>query len=82
MIKDCLFKSGETTMFLGRNGVFKCTGFTLSSFASENKSLSIWPITSRGTEGRCWIEIPAEDIPQLIEELQIASDILNGKVKP
>jgi hypothetical protein len=33
------------------------------------KTITIEPITSKGNVGRCAIEIPAEDLPQVIKEL-------------
>ena len=72
----------HTTNFLGRNGMFKCTGlsvWTYEKHSFEDKGPvkivpMVWiePWTSRKTVGRCFIEIPAEDLPRLIEVLQIA----------
>lgn len=35
-----------------------------------NKVVSFAPITTKGIEGRCWIEFPVGDIPQVIAALQ------------
>lgn len=62
----------KTTTFLGRNGVFKASGIELThSVTVEGHSvIVIEPITSRGNPGRCNIEIPVEDLPALIAQLQ------------
>jgi len=42
--------------------------------------ISLAPITTRGIEGRCWIEIPVRDIPQVIAALKsIAEEVAHGE---
>ena len=54
--------------FLGRNGRFKCTGVSLSN--SFEGDIVIEPITSKGLVGRSMIEIPKENLNELIDELK------------
>jgi len=65
-------KFTKTTTFTGRNGCFKATGLELSVYLKPNNDsvIVLEPITSRDIIGRCQIEIPREDIPALIAELQ------------
>lgn len=64
--------NGPQTHFLGRNGYFKCQGVGVELMApfKGQKIVDIVPITSRGEPGRCAIEVPIEDVPTLIKELQ------------
>lgn len=52
--------------FTGRNGWFKCCGIEIMNI-EHNKSIIISPITSKGSIGRCNIEIPAD--PDILYEL-------------
>jgi hypothetical protein len=74
---DIEFK--RTTEFLGRNGVFNCTGLYISW--GPEKTVNIYPITSKKVLGRCRIAIPQEAIPDVIKALkfQTAGDSDNGK---
>jgi len=68
----------KKTLFLGRNGTFKCTGVIVSEImylpkdksASAFNGVAIEPLTSLGKIGRCAIDIPIESIPELIENLK------------
>lgn len=65
----------EWVKFLGRNGYFKCTGVSLIRMHSKDpkyacETVRIYPTTSKGEDGRCFIEIPVENVPKFIEELQ------------
>jgi len=60
-------KLSQQTRALGRNGSFKCTGF---SFWKRDKTTTIIPITSKGMEGRCEIEVPNEDLARFCGHLQ------------
>ena len=60
-------KFARTTSFLGRNGHMKCGGIDITSFGS---SVTLSPLTSRGVIGRCNIEIPLENLPEVIAKLQ------------
>lgn len=56
---------GSTAM--GRNGRMFCNGL---SMWSGKTLVSVYPITSKGTEGNCCIDIPLEDIDKVIEALK------------
>jgi len=60
------------TSFLGKNGMFKCTGVnvTRADFNNEKPYITIAPITSKEVIGRCMIRVPVENIPDLIKLLQ------------
>lgn len=60
------------TSFLGRNGMFKCTGVNVirADFNNEKPYITIAPITSKEVIGKCMIRIPVENIPELIKLLQ------------
>jgi len=62
-----LFK--RNTNFTGRNGYMKCSGVEILPLA-HGHSVMISPITSKGTVGKCDIEIPAEHLLELASELQ------------
>ena len=55
--------------FEGRNGYFKSIGLKLTKFDKDN-ILNIYPITSKNNVARCLIEIPVEEIDDLIEILK------------
>jgi len=62
--------------FLGRNGVFKCRGF---SFANCRDSVTIFPITSKGYDARCFIEIPLNQIDPFVKKLRkTEKEVLRG----
>jgi hypothetical protein len=67
-------KYTRVVMFEGRNGYFKCSGMHTLMLPPEEgnskKDLLIYPITSKGVTGRGCIQIPEEDIPELIKVLQ------------
>lgn len=67
MDKRTIALSRETT-FLGRNGTFKCTGFTFIK-QNYNKIVNIYPITSKGEMARCRISMPQEDLLKFCKEL-------------
>jgi hypothetical protein len=60
---------GEETVALGRNGYMKCKGAEVFTH-SDNKKISISPITSKGMVGRSFIEIPLSDIDMVCWVLQ------------
>lgn len=60
-------KFAKTTGFLGRNGYMKCSGIDLSS---STDVVTLSPLTSRGDVGRCNIEIPLDNLPEVIAKLQ------------
>lgn len=49
----------------GRNGLLKQTGLAITPNA-EKDTLSLSPLTSKGFTDSCWIEIPKENIPELL----------------
>ena len=56
------------THFQGRNGYFRCSGFKISNFVDN--IVDIYPLTSKGIAGNCHLEIPVEEINNLIEILK------------
>jgi len=59
----------QQTGFKGRNGYFNSIGLQLTKHNGED-ILNIYPITSKNNIGRCLIEIPIEEIDNLIEILK------------
>ena len=55
--------------FEGRNGYFNSIGLKITKFDKDN-ILNIYPITSKNNVARCLIEIPVEEINNLIEILK------------
>lgn len=67
MISELKFST--ETFFTGRNGTFKAIG--LKIWYEENVDVfTISPITSKGKIGRCSIDIPKDDVINLITKLQ------------
>ena len=60
--------------FGGRNGYFNSIGLKITKFEKDD-ILNIYPITSKNNVARCLIEIPVEEINNLIE---ILNKIKNG----
>lgn len=63
---------------LGRNGTSQTIGVMVErglSYDNDVKILTLWPINSRNTVTRCFIEIPIADAKKLINAIaeQIAS---------
>ena len=64
-------KHNYMTQFLGRNGAFLCTGFTFMRTESvPGGAITIWPITSKGEDGRCFIEVAVNDLDEFIQALR------------
>ncbi len=69
-------KFKRTCTAMGRNGTSHCVGVELfySSRIDENNCsfnvVSISPINSQGTITNCWIEIPYDNLGQIIKDLQ------------
>ncbi len=59
------------TYYVGRNGVGRQTGL---AFTPNGNSLLIEPINSKGNIAHCQINIPYDDLLQVIEQLNIARD--------
>ena len=73
MDKELIFKNW--VKFEGRNGYFNSIGLKLTITPENVKYnsigvLNIYPITSKKEVGRCLIEIPVEEINNLIEILK------------
>lgn len=65
-----IVKLSQSTKSLGRNGEMNTTGLEIHRHLwNDGQTLSISPVTSKGQTGRCSIEIPVADIPQLVKEL-------------
>jgi hypothetical protein len=59
--------------FMGRNGYFKCKGLMINHLHNEQSEyITIIPITSKGFTGNCMVDIPKEDIKELIKYLEEA----------
>jgi len=72
------FTFNRKTKFTGRNGYFDCSGIDLEVL-NHNQSVMIAPLTGRtGTIARCDIEVPLEDLPELIQQLQEISSHIKG----
>lgn len=59
--------------FLGRNSVCKCDGLSvqkLNRAETGEEYAYIAPLTSRGQEGRCWIEVPQSSYNDLVTAIQ------------
>lgn len=72
-LNDILFfEEGTLTYSVGRNGEIKTKGvdFFLWERNEDEFILDMAPITSKGVVGRGHIQIPASEIPALIETLQ------------
>lgn len=66
-VKTIKFKAN--TSFLGRNGAFVASGMEILNLNMQNV-VEINPLTSRGITARCFIQIPKDNIDELIEALQ------------
>jgi hypothetical protein len=66
MAKEISFS--RNTDFLGRNGTFSASGLSIG--ASYDDSIALRPITSKGAIGRATLNIPTEDLPDVISTLQ------------
>lgn len=67
----------KITISNGRNGTIQTTGIEIYNayprIDSENKEykcIRIFPITSYDKAGNCWVELPTDYIPDLIEQLK------------
>ncbi len=67
MNEKLMFK--DLVKFEGRNGYFNSIGLQLTKHNGDN-ILNIYPITSKNNVARCLIEIPVEEIDDLIEILK------------
>lgn len=54
--------------YMGRNGIGRCVG--LSVYVHQDSGVvELRPINSRGNDGKCFIEIPLDAVPQLVKSL-------------
>ncbi len=57
--------------FLGRNGGFHQSGLEITNIDTATyPSILLEPITSKNKTGRCFMEIPKENIQELIDILE------------
>lgn len=63
-------KFNHRVTFLGRNGTMKSIGVEVMNSPDLDGLVYLTPITSKNTPGRCEIQIPKENLPELIEALQ------------
>ena len=64
----------RTLSALGRNGHIKQSGIEVMNREDSHQGhISLSPITSKGDIGRCEIEIPIEDLQQVIDALEQVS---------
>lgn len=57
---------GETFQAQGRNGMMQCKGIAINAY---DNMVAIMPITSKGYTGNCFIDIPKNDIPAMVDFL-------------
>lgn len=57
------------THFLGRNGEFKSMAIELSG--GDNWKLNLYPVTSKGVQGRCYIEIPESNVVEFVNTIKL-----------
>lgn len=69
-MKDIQFRKGSPNCaWLGRNGTFfNASGVSLTR--TQNGTVMIEPLTSRGHIGRCLIEFPISAIPEITAFLE------------
>lgn len=60
---------------LGRNGYVKCRGFTFMKLKQD--SIRVYPITSKGADARCFMEVPIEHVDEFIKKLQRVKEAKN-----
>lgn len=67
--------SADTPQYLGRHGYASCTGLDLERLGYYNPVIRIWPVNSRHEIGRCFVEVPVEVVPALVQALsKLSSD--------
>ena len=67
--KQINWKNKRLTKFTGRNGYYNCSGMNFFPM-SNGDCIMIAPVTSKGSTGRCDIEIPIESIDEVINALK------------
>lgn len=73
IIIDGKVEFSRETSSLGRNGYMRTSGIYLSVWKTQ-PILELYPLTSKGAPGRCYIQIPLQDIDQLINSLTAIRD--------
>lgn len=63
------------TNFTGRNGYFTAKGIEAYPM-HHNQTIMLTPITSKGKLARCDIQIPIENLEEVIATLEAARDTL------
>jgi len=61
-------KWDNNLFFLGRNGMYKMRGINICTYDYYNR-VDFIPITSKGDLGRCWLSMPVDKIPDLMQYL-------------
>ena len=73
------FNSDTSVDALGRNGIMRCIGINLFSWGTKD-AISIQPVNSRQSVGRCWIDIPLDFVDEFIEQIKrVQEDALKKK---
>ena len=62
-------KYKRTVAFEGRNGLFKQGGIVIR-VSDYGKTITMFPLTLKGIIARCMIEIPLENMQEIIHELK------------
>lgn len=65
LFKEIHYK--RVVSYNGKNGWLKCKGIDIMSLGDY---IRISPLTSRGLVAKCHIDVPVEEIDNLINELQ------------
>jgi CBS domain-containing protein len=76
-------RRNNNLVFVGRNGVGICTGVDLMEAPyydgdTRRTRIIVSPVTSRGTVGRCSIDIPVEDLRAVGQALLELADKMKG----
>jgi hypothetical protein len=80
--------SKNTCASLGRNGWIQTVGLEMYSSGGREAALRgaatvrLYPVTSKQKPGRCVIEIPLDDLPEVIENLQQCVALVGRKPGP
>jgi len=66
-----MFKNKRVVSYLGRNGTGKQTGIEILPIGdpSSNQVVTLSPVNSNGNIANCMIDIPVNDIPDVVRQL-------------
>ena len=62
-------KFNRTVQFQGRNGIFKCSGIEMIHMELSG-NIRLYPITSKSLLGTGFIEVPVEELVNLVKTLE------------